>query len=81
MVGNVKHVHTTGWFVYKAYLEGVVACNDSMATGPVRECVVEVCHLSCHEFAHPRATAAHVQQDCDQKGSEAAVPITWTGQT
>jgi len=66
--------------MYRAYHETVVACKDSMVTGPVRQGVKDGLHASCHGCAHCRATALHLQQDCHQKGSEAAVSVTWTSQ-
>jgi len=65
----------------KAYLESIVASNDCRGPSPIRQSHEEDPHASCHGHAHCRATALHLQQDCHQKGSEAAVSITWTGQT
>ena len=67
--------------VKDCYLQSAVASNDCRGPSPLRQSVEEGQHASCHGCAHGRATAAHLQQEGHQKGSDAAVPITWTNQT
>ena len=65
--------------VKDCHLQSAVASNDCRGPRPFWQSIEEGLDASCHGCAHCRATTAHLH--CYQKGSEAAVSITWNSQT